>query len=405
MVSQLYQIEPPQHNQILYVQLQAPQQINVSNVLMKAQPNYENKLNQPLEKTATQSYIKQSMLPKCSYEDQIKFDFTAYRVNNNLAIPLNMPMALQKSNQIVVERNLRFFENNDLFKQSQKCYNDVDSSQNFPVHSSTNQFQSFGRSGFPTKQENNLFSNQMIDNSKYKHTIFTDLKQNDIFQIDHLQQPPQLNSNYDYDQLLLRSEKCQNQLRSKLLNKEKQQFCDETLNNNYDDLLSKSNNYYDNINPTGSELEDPICVIKRLLANYYLKNQHKTPKYKIIQGADYSPDLIHIKNNQLPSEFTEFRVIKFVNPQTKRHTQVLKCDREGCKKIFRKWHNFTDHSRVHTGDKPFKCSECPLAFAQIANLNKHMDIHKNIKRYSCNFCGKRFANNHNLKCHVKKHNL
>jgi uncharacterized Zn-finger protein len=127
-------------------------------------------------------------------------------------------------------------------------------------------------------------------------------------------------------------------------------------------------------------VEDPVQVIRRLLPNFS-QRCNQPPKYKVIPGAEYSPDLINIKNNQLPPDFVEFRVIKFINPQTKRHTQILKCDRDGCSKIFRKWHNFTDHSRVHTGDKPFKCNECPLSFAQIANLNKHMDIHKNIKRY------------------------
>ena len=52
-----------------------------------------------------------------------------------------------------------------------------------------------------------------------------------------------------------------------------------------------------------------------------------------------------------------FRVFKYKNPRTQRNVKILKCDHKNCGMFFRKWHNFFDHLRVHTGERPFKCNE------------------------------------------------
>ena len=70
-----------------------------------------------------------------------------------------------------------------------------------------------------------------------------------------------------------------------------------------------------------------------------------------------------------------------------------------CNKQFRKWHNFFDHLRMHTRERPFACpyTDCNEKFTQRANLNKHIEVHVGIKKFNCPDCTRQFFTRFNLR--------
>ena len=71
---------------------------------------------------------------------------------------------------------------------------------------------------------------------------------------------------------------------------------------------------------------------------------------------------------------------------------------------------FNDHSNrkkhiqeVHEGKKPYRCTECNVAYGQKGNLNRHISsVHDKVKAFRCKMCPADFVRKEKLITHEKK---
>lgn len=72
-----------------------------------------------------------------------------------------------------------------------------------------------------------------------------------------------------------------------------------------------------------------------------------------------------------------------------------------CPKSFSVYQRLQIHLRTHTGERPYNCSHCPKAFKHKAALNRHDRVHTGVKPYQCQYCFKSFSQSNSMKLHVR----
>ncbi|XP_075976916.1 uncharacterized protein LOC142977090 [Anticarsia gemmatalis] len=198
---------------------------------------------------------------------------------------------------------------------------------------------------------------------------------------------------------------------------------------NSDRVKDLNNSYYTDTRPTEPVLDVPIdsindeetqsgdvlsledaqcteCGSKRRCQHWTPPTSHTCPHCQKVFTRKFNFKL-HLKRHSGSGEWScgqcgaravsRWLAARHCTPRRRRA-----CPVPGCGKTYTTNTNLNTHLRVHSGERPFECSECGKKFTSKNTLNDHLRIHTGALPYICPICGKRFRTN-KLSAHMSTH--
>ncbi|XP_054166084.1 zinc finger protein ZIC 4-like [Oppia nitens] len=210
-------------------------------------------------------------------------------------------------------------------------------------------------------------------------------------------------------------------------NQQNESHCQHIYQSKYQNICSMNTNHTGYSDPNfQSVIEDAISLESSLNSSHMMSNIQTCEWFECYSVFKSQEELVqhieklHIDQRRNNDEFTCFwrdcpRMKRPFNARYKLliHMRVHsgekpnKCTFEGCTKAFSRLENLKIHMRSHTGERPYVCQyeNCIKAFSNSSDRAKHQRTHIDTKPYACQVpnCGKRYTDPSSLRKHMKNH--
>lgn len=118
----------------------------------------------------------------------------------------------------------------------------------------------------------------------------------------------------------------------------------------------------------------------------------------------HDPNYIHVNKHQCEECGQTYKYRAQLKKHLLKHKGLdVKYDCNVCGKVVTTKKSFTNHMKIHTGEKSSVCDICGKAFTVEKYLIVHRRTHTGEKPYSCDVCGKTFTQRVSLVVHNRYH--